>query len=86
MVNTVEIEKKGFLYVDIDPSLDLFAEIEKLKKEKNAAKKIVPKQPASETKTVSQAAERQGEVSSAAKSSETRWRKSERRKPRSRRH
>ena len=36
MVNTVEIEKKGFLYVDIDPSLDLFAEIEKLKKEKNA--------------------------------------------------
>lgn len=36
MVNTVEIEKKGFLDVDIDPSLDLFEEIEKLKKEKNA--------------------------------------------------
>ncbi len=31
-----EIEKTGFLDVDIDPSIDLFAEIEKLKKEKNA--------------------------------------------------
>jgi quinolinate synthase len=31
-----EIEEKGFLDVDIDPTLDLFAEIEKLKKEKNA--------------------------------------------------
>jgi quinolinate synthase len=31
-----EIEEKGFLDVDIDPSLDLFAEIERLKKEKNA--------------------------------------------------
>ncbi|HQW83346.1 MAG TPA: quinolinate synthase NadA [Ferruginibacter sp.] len=30
------IEKKGFLDIDIDPELDLFAEIEKLKKEKNA--------------------------------------------------
>jgi quinolinate synthase len=30
------IEKKGFLDVDVDPSLDLFSEIEKLKKEKNA--------------------------------------------------
>ena len=30
------IEKKGFLYIDIDPSIDLFAEIEKIKKEKNA--------------------------------------------------
>ncbi|HLO72015.1 MAG TPA: quinolinate synthase NadA [Flavipsychrobacter sp.] len=28
--------KKGFLDLEIDPSLDLFAEIEKLKKEKNA--------------------------------------------------
>lgn len=28
--------KKGFLDIDIDPSLDLFEEIEKLKKEKNA--------------------------------------------------
>ena len=28
------IEKKGFLDIDIDPSIDLFAEIEKLKKEK----------------------------------------------------
>lgn len=31
-----EVEEKGFLDVDIDPSLDLFAEIERLKKEKNA--------------------------------------------------
>jgi len=30
------IEKKGFLDIDIDPSIDLFSEIEKLKKEKNA--------------------------------------------------
>jgi quinolinate synthase len=30
------IEKTGFLDVDIDPSIDLFAEIENLKKEKNA--------------------------------------------------
>jgi quinolinate synthase len=32
----LKIEKKGFLDIDIDPSLDLFAEIELLKKEKNA--------------------------------------------------
>lgn len=32
----VELEKKGFLDLEIDPSLDLFEEIEKLKKEKNA--------------------------------------------------
>jgi quinolinate synthase len=31
-----ELNMKGFLDVEIDPSLDLFAEIEKLKKEKNA--------------------------------------------------
>ena len=30
------ISKKGFLDLEIDPTLDLFAEIEKLKKEKNA--------------------------------------------------
>lgn len=36
MVNTAEIERKGFLDVEIDPTLDLFDEIEKLKKEKNA--------------------------------------------------
>ncbi len=30
------IEKTGFLDIDIDPTIDLFAEIEKLKKEKNA--------------------------------------------------
>lgn len=30
------LEKKGFLDLEIDPTLDLFAEIEKLKKEKNA--------------------------------------------------
>jgi quinolinate synthase len=31
-----EVEEHGFLDVDIDPTLDLFAEIERLKKEKNA--------------------------------------------------
>jgi quinolinate synthase len=31
-----EILEKGYLDLDIDPSLDLFSEIEKLKKEKNA--------------------------------------------------
>ena len=31
-----EVEEKGFLDVDIDPALDLFSEIERLKKEKNA--------------------------------------------------
>jgi quinolinate synthase len=31
-----EIEEKGFLDVALDPSIDLFAEIERLKKEKNA--------------------------------------------------
>lgn len=35
-INLQEIERTGFYDVDIDPSLDLFAEIEKLKKEKNA--------------------------------------------------
>jgi quinolinate synthase len=35
-VNSVEVEKKGFLDLPINPSLDLFVEIEKLKKEKNA--------------------------------------------------
>jgi quinolinate synthase len=35
-VNSVEVEKKGFLDLPIDPTLDLFVEIEKLKKEKNA--------------------------------------------------
>ncbi len=30
------VESKGFLDIDLDPSLDLFAEIERLKKEKNA--------------------------------------------------
>jgi quinolinate synthase len=30
------LEKKGFLDLDVDPTLDLFEEIEKLKKEKNA--------------------------------------------------
>ena len=32
----LEIEKKGYLDVEIEPSLDLFEEIEKLKREKNA--------------------------------------------------
>jgi len=31
-----EIDEKGFVDVEVDPSLDLFAEIERLKKEKNA--------------------------------------------------
>src|SRR6476661_5334093 len=31
-----KINEKGFLDVDVDPSLDLFYEIERLKKEKNA--------------------------------------------------
>ena len=31
-----EVEEKGFLDVDLDPTMDLFAEIERLKKEKNA--------------------------------------------------
>lgn len=31
-----EVEQKGFLDIDLDPALDLFAEIERLKKEKNA--------------------------------------------------
>lgn len=31
-----DVQEKGFLDVDIDPTLDLFAEIERLKKEKNA--------------------------------------------------
>lgn len=30
------LQKKGFLDIDVDPTLDLFEEIEKLKKEKNA--------------------------------------------------
>src|SRR6476619_8502167 len=31
-----QVEQKGFLDVEIDPTLDLFHEIERLKKEKNA--------------------------------------------------
>ncbi|HFA51710.1 MAG TPA: quinolinate synthase NadA [Bacteroidetes bacterium] len=31
-----DLEKNGYLNIDVDPSLDLFEEIEKLKKEKNA--------------------------------------------------
>jgi quinolinate synthase len=31
-----QVEQKGFLDIDLDPELDLFAEIERLKKEKNA--------------------------------------------------
>lgn len=33
---SANIEKKGFLDVDVDPTIDLFHEIERLKKEKNA--------------------------------------------------
>jgi quinolinate synthase len=36
LTNMIDFEEKGFVDVDVDPSLDLFAEIEKLKKEKNA--------------------------------------------------
>ena len=32
----MEVEKTGFLDIELDPTLDLFAEIEKLKREKNA--------------------------------------------------
>src|SRR4051812_6641417 len=35
-MNTVEIEKKGWLNVAVDPTLDLFSEIAQLKQEKNA--------------------------------------------------
>ncbi len=39
-IHTIDFEKiiskKGFLDLDVDPTLDLFVEIEKLKKEKNA--------------------------------------------------
>ncbi|HRH62838.1 MAG TPA: quinolinate synthase NadA [Bacteroidia bacterium] len=35
-MNSVEVIKKGFLDKEVDVSLDLFAEIEKLKREKNA--------------------------------------------------
>jgi|SRR6218665_2535982 len=31
-----QVEQRGFLDIDLDPTLDLFAEIERLKKEKNA--------------------------------------------------
>src|SRR3954462_4621550 len=31
-----EVDENGFIDVDLDPTLDLFAEIERLKKEKNA--------------------------------------------------
>jgi quinolinate synthase len=31
-----EVDQRGFLDIDLDPTLDLFAEIERLKKEKNA--------------------------------------------------
>jgi len=36
LITANEIEEKGFYDVDIDPTLDLFSEIERLKKEKNA--------------------------------------------------
>lgn len=36
LMNMIEIEEKGFLDMDIDPSLDLFVEIDRLKREKNA--------------------------------------------------
>ena len=30
------VDNRGFLDIDLDPTLDLFAEIDRLKKEKNA--------------------------------------------------
>src|SRR6185369_630375 len=36
MIAKKNLETNGFLDIDLDPTLDLFAEIEKLKKEKNA--------------------------------------------------
>src|SRR6187455_1494329 len=36
MISKEEIVKKGFVDIEIDPTLDLFAEIKQLKKEKNA--------------------------------------------------
>jgi quinolinate synthase len=36
LIEKNEIAEKGFLDIDLDPTLDLFAEIERLKKEKNA--------------------------------------------------
>ncbi|HMX03163.1 MAG TPA: quinolinate synthase NadA [Chitinophagales bacterium] len=36
VVDIEKLERTGFVDVDVDPSLDLFAEINKLKKEKNA--------------------------------------------------
>lgn len=36
MMDLAQIEKKGFLDMEVDPTLDLFAEIDRLKKEKNA--------------------------------------------------
>jgi quinolinate synthase len=36
LITTRDIEEKGFYDAEIDPTLDLFAEIENLKKEKNA--------------------------------------------------
>ena len=38
VINTqqMELQEKGFLDINVDPNLDLFAEIERLKKEKNA--------------------------------------------------
>ena len=35
-IQVEDLEKKGYLDVDIDPSLDLVAEIKRMKKEKNA--------------------------------------------------
>src|ERR1700712_2040556 len=32
----LKVPKRGFLDIDIDPTIDLFAEIERLKREKNA--------------------------------------------------
>lgn len=35
-IDAAEVEKSGYINIDIDPTLDLFEEIKKLKKEKNA--------------------------------------------------
>ena len=36
MLSEEQIVQKGFMDIEVDPTLDLFAEIRRLKKEKNA--------------------------------------------------
>ena len=36
----INVEKNGFLNIEVDPELDLFAEIERLKKEKVSTQRV----------------------------------------------